>query len=258
MPGLDEAALAQAVIRPGGRWREIRVVAETGSTNADLLRAARDGAAEGLVLVADAQTAGRGRLGRTWVSPAGAALACSALLRPAAAPPSGLGWVPLLTGVAVASALRAEAAVPAGLKWPNDVLVDGRKIAGILAEAHGRAVVVGVGVNVSLGRADLPVPGATSLLLENAAATDREQVLTAILGELERWYAVWASGAGAARLRQEYLRLCATIGAQVRAELPGGAVLTGTATGVDELGRLVLATSTGTEVVGAGDVVHLR
>ncbi len=256
VPGLDQKTLAQAVIRPGGRWREIRVVAETGSTNADLLQAARAGAAEGLVLVAGAQTAGRGRLGRTWVSLPGTALICSVLLRPAA-PPAALGWVPLLAGVAVASALRAEAAVPAQLKWPNDVLVAGRKIAGILAEAYAGAIVVGIGVNVSLGRAELPVPTATSLRLEHAASTDREQLLAAILGELERWYTAWAGGAGTAGVRREYLRLSATIGRPVRAELPGS-VLSGTAEDVDELGRLVLATGAGTEAVGAGDIVHLR
>lgn len=133
------------------------MVPQTGSTNADLLEAARAGAAEGLVLVAEEQTAGRGRLGRTWSAPAGAALTFSVLLRPAGVPPTRLGWLPLLTGVAVAAAVRAETGVPASLKWPNDVLVGERKLAGILAEAHSDAVVVGVGLNVTLSRAELPV-----------------------------------------------------------------------------------------------------
>src|SRR5450631_4357130 len=140
-PPLDAAALRGRLVRPGGLWRDIRVTGETGSTNADLLEEARAGAAEGLVLVAETQTAGRGRLGRSWSSP-----------------PRARAWLPLLTGIAVAAALRAEAGVTAVLKWPNDVLVADRKIAGILAEAHGDAIVAGIGLNVTLTQAELPVP----------------------------------------------------------------------------------------------------
>ena len=193
-PPLDAAALAARLVRPGGLWRDIRVVSETGSTNADLLAEARAGAAEGLVLVAETQTAGRGRLGRSWSSPPRAALAFSVLLRPVAVAPAARAWLPLLTGIAVAAALRAEAGVTATLKWPNDVLVDGRKIAGILAEAHGDAVVAGVGLNVTLTRAELPVPTATSLLLENAACLDRERLLAAMLTELASRYTAWTAG----------------------------------------------------------------
>ena len=194
---------------------------ETGSTNADLLAEARAGAAEGLVLVAETQTAGRGRLGRSWSSPPRAALAFSVLLRPVAVPPAARAWLPLLTGIAVAAALRAEAGVTATLKWPNDVLVDGRKIAGILAEAHGDAIVAGVGLNVTLTRAELPVPTATSLLLEDAACLDRERLLAAMLTELASRYTAWAAGPDAAALRAEYLRWCVTVGREVRVELPG-------------------------------------
>ena len=197
-PPLDAAALTARLVRPGGLWREIRVTGETGSTNADLLHEARAGAAEGLVLVAETQTAGRGRLGRSWSSPPRAALACSVLLRPAAVPPAARAWLPLLTGIAVAAALRAEAGVPAGLKWPNDVLVADRKIAGILAEVHGDAIVVGIGLNVTLTAAELPVPGATSLLLEDAACLDRERLLAAVLTGLADRYRTWAAGPGAA------------------------------------------------------------
>src|ERR1039458_8162031 len=159
-PPLDAAALNARLVRPGGLWREIRVTGETGSTNADLLAEARAGAAEGLVLVAETQTAGRGRLDRSWSSPPRAALTVSVLLRPVAVPPAARAWLPLLTGIAVAAALRARAGVTAGLKWPNDVLVADRKIAGILAEAHGDAIVAGVGLNVTLTGAELPVPAA--------------------------------------------------------------------------------------------------
>jgi BirA family biotin operon repressor/biotin-[acetyl-CoA-carboxylase] ligase len=243
-PPLREAVLSQDLIRPGGLWEQIRVVQVTGSTNADLLAEAVAGAAGGRVLVAEAQTAGRGRLERQWVSPPRASLTFSVLLRPADLPQARRAWIPLLAGVAVASALHRSAAVDARLKWPNDVLVGGAKLAGILAEQHRDAVVVGVGINVTLGRQDLPVPGATSLLLENAAEMDREQVLGA--------------DPDASGLRAEYLHRCATIGRQVRVELPGGRALTGIAADVDAGGRLVVRTSSGLTSVSAGDVVHVR
>ncbi len=257
-PPLDADALTARLVRPGGLWRDIRVVSETGSTNADLLAEAQAGAAEGLVLVAETQTAGRGRLGRSWSSPPRAALAFSVLLRPVAVAPPARAWLPLLTGIAVAAALRDEAAVTATLKWPNDVLVDDRKIAGILAEAHGDAIVAGVGLNVTLTGAELPVPTATSLLLQNAACLDRERLLAAILTELASRYTAWTAGPDPAALRAEYLRWCVTVGRQVRVELPGGAALAGTATDVDETGRLAVRTGPDTTLVGAGDVVHVR
>ena len=226
-PVLDAARLNAALASRPGLWREVRVVAETGSTNADLLAKARSGAAEGLVLVAEAQTSGRGRMGRRWISPPRRALTFSVLLRPAV--PAGLlGWVPLLAGVAVASALGQTAGVGARLKWPNDVLVDDAKIAGILAERWGNAVVIGTGINVLQQRGELPVPTATSLLVAQGAgpagagpagssgagparpaaargavawgavapgpvagADMRERLLTAVLDELARWYRAW-------------------------------------------------------------------
>lgn len=246
------------LVTDGGLWQDVTVVPQTGSTNADLLEQARAGATEGLVLVAEEQTAGRGRLGRTWSAPPGTALTFSVLLRPAGVAPTRLGWLPLLTGIAVATAVRDQAAVPASLKWPNDVLVGERKLAGILAEAHGDAVVVGVGLNVTLSQADLPVPAATSLLIERAASTDRTSLLAAILTELGRRYQAWRAGPDQAELRADYLRWCATIGREVRVELPGGALLTGTAQDVDDAGRLVVRTLDNLVPVGAGDVVHVR
>ena len=257
-PPLDAADLRRRLIRPGGLWRDVRVLPQTGSTNADLLEEARKGAAEGLVLVAEAQTAGRGRLGRVWSTPPRAAVIFSVLLRPAEVPPARRGWLPLLTGVAVASAVRERTGVPARLKWPNDVLVAERKLAGILAEAHGDAVVVGVGLNVTLSQSELPVPTATSLLIEDAASTDRDGLLTAILTELEDRYQAWRADPDGGGLRADYLRLSATAGRDVRVQLPGGAELTGTAEDVDEVGRLVVRTPGNLVRVGAGDVVHVR
>lgn len=255
---LDVAELHGRLVTAGGLWREVAVVPQTGSTNADLLEEARAGAAEGLVLVAEEQTAGRGRLGRSWSAPPGAGLIFSVLLRPAGVPPTRLGWLPLLTGVAVATAVRETTSVPASLKWPNDVLVGERKLAGILAEAHGDAVVAGVGLNVTLGQPELPVPAATSLLIEDAASTDRAGLLAAILTGLARRYQAWRTDPDGAELRADYLRWSATVGREVRVELPGGTRLSGTAEDVDEVGRLVVRTPDNLVRVGAGDVVHVR
>ena len=255
---LSAPALRGELARQRARWRDVRVVSETGSTNADLLADARNGAPEGTVLAAEYQSAGRGRLGRRWASPPRAALTVSVLLRPRGVPAGRKGWVPLLAGVAVASALRAGAGLDARLKWPNDVLVQGAKVAGILAERHGDAIVVGIGINVSTRQDELPAGRATSLALAGAARTDREYLLACVLAELARWYLTWIGAAGAGGLRAEYLRLSGTVGRPVRVSLPGGHVLTGTAQDVDEAGRLVVLTGSGLVPVTAGDVVHLR
>jgi BirA family biotin operon repressor/biotin-[acetyl-CoA-carboxylase] ligase len=269
-------------------WTALRVVEETGSTNADVMAAARDGAAEGLVVVAEHQRAGRGRAGRSWSSPPRAGLIVSVLLRPAAAtgrwppaPPPTWGWLPLLAGVALAESVNRLAGVDASLKWPNDLLVssersseasdaagssDERKCAGILAEVAGETVVVGIGLNVTFGTEELPPPGpgalpATSLALAGARTTDRGVLLAGLLSALERWYGGWRAHAGdadACGLRAAYRRASATLGRPVRAVLPDGTELTGTADTVDPDGRLVLRTGAGTRTLAAGDVIHLR
>ena len=265
---LSAAWLRAALVRPGGFWSAVQVVAQTGSTHDDLLAAARRGAAEGTVLLAEAQSAGRGRMGRRWVSPPGAGLTFSVLLRPAAVPAARRGWVPLLTGVAIAAALRAEAGVDAWLKWPNDVLVNEAKLGGILAEQAGDAIVVGAGINVSASRDELPAAEttpsggpATSLALEGASLTDRGPLLAAILAQLEHWYLTWAAASGdaaACGLRRQYQQLCATIGREVRVQLPGGGTQTGLAREIDEAGQLLIQAASGLLPVSAGDIVHLR
>ena len=264
---LDAAAVRAAVTRPGGLWRSVEVAAVTGSTNADLLARAAAGEPEGLVLAAEQQSAGRGRLGRAWVAPPRAALTFSVLLRPAAVPRARLGWLPLLAGVAVAAAIRAQAGVDTQLKWPNDVLVGPAKLAGILAEAAGDAVVVGIGVNVSTGPAELPPPGpgglaATSLAIEGAATADRAVLLAEILTGLERRYRAWSAVSGDTErsgLRTEYTGLCGTLGRRVRVELPGGRLLDGVAAALDADGRLLVSVPPDTDLpVAAGDIVHLR
>ncbi|MEV4193140.1 biotin--[acetyl-CoA-carboxylase] ligase, partial [Streptomyces toxytricini] len=199
-PPLNAAALRRALTAGGSLWTSVEVVPATGSTNTDLAARAGD-LAEGAVLVAEEQTAGRGRLDRSWVAPARSGLFFSVLLKPGpAVPQERWGWLTLLAGVAAAAALERAAGVDAALKWPNDLLVtvDGqeRKAAGILAERTADGVVIGIGLNVSLTREELPVPEAGSLLLAKAAVTDREPLLKAVLRSLEQSYADWRAAAG--------------------------------------------------------------
>jgi BirA family biotin operon repressor/biotin-[acetyl-CoA-carboxylase] ligase len=265
-PPLNQAALARALVVPAGLWTRVELHGETASTNADAVAAAKRGEPEGLVVVGERQTAGRGRLGRRWESPARAGLAVSVLLRPRGIPTGRYGWLPLLAGVALVEAVERRAGVDAALKWPNDLLVGGRKCGGILAEAvpdqdQPAAVVVGIGVNVTLRAGELPHPEATSLQLAGAQNTDRDPLLRALLRALAEWYGRWRDAAGdpaTSGVREAYVRACATLGQDVRVALPDGAALAGQATTVDTDGRLVVETADGVRAVAAGDVVHVR
>ncbi|WP_328397150.1 biotin--[acetyl-CoA-carboxylase] ligase [Streptomyces sp. NBC_00390] len=266
-PPLNVAALRRALLVPGSLWTSLDVVTSTGSTNSDLAALATS-RPEGAVLVAEEQTAGRGRLDRSWTAPARSGLFLSVLLRPGTdVPVARWGWMALLTGVAAATGLAKAAGVDMSLKWPNDLMVtvggEERKAGGILAERAGdEAVVVGMGINVSLRADELPVPTAGSLGLANAVSTDRDPLLRAVLRSLERWYGDWrATGGdpGASGLQAAYAAGCSTLGREVRAELPGARSLTGEAVALDGDGRLVLRTGDGERhAVSAGDIVHLR
>ncbi|ASU85541.1 biotin--[acetyl-CoA-carboxylase] ligase [Nocardiopsis gilva YIM 90087] len=277
-PPLREIALQRVLVRPGGLWTGIEVVPELGSTNTELVRRARDGAPEGTVLVTEHQTAGRGRLDRTFETPARAALTFSVLVRPDV-PVSRLGWLPLLMGVAAVHGVRRIGELPASLKWPNDVLsrgVDGegteRKLAGILSEAafpaegpasgERPAVVIGMGLNVLQRRDELPVDSATSLAADGAPVTDRDPLLRAVLRGFAELYTAWVDHGGdaeASGLAEEYRSRCGTIGGLVRVHLPGERTTEGKATGIDAEGRLLVRTGAGgEEALSAGDVVHVR
>ncbi len=253
--------LAGAGPRPGGDWR-VGVEEAAASTNATLAGEARAGAAEGVVLVVEHQTAGRGRLDRVWQTPPRSALTFSALLRPPV-PAQDWPWLPLLAGLAVADALGdVLGAGAAGLKWPNDVLVAERKICGILLERvetpTGPAAVLGVGLNTGLSEAELALPTATSVRLETGAEPDRTALLAGLLHALGGRYAAWCAAGGAATLRGAYTRACVTLGREVRVEMPTGPPLTGTAESIDGSGRLVVVDGARHVAVGAGDVVHVR
>jgi BirA family biotin operon repressor/biotin-[acetyl-CoA-carboxylase] ligase len=266
---LDSAALSALVVTPTSAWRRLDVVAETGSTNADLIaRAAAGEDVVGAVLVAEHQTAGRGRNGRTWNAVPGAQLTVSVGVSTDGIPATAWGWIPLAAGVAVVEAVAAATGIAVGLKWPNDVLAvpPGRgKVAGILAEVTTPqpAVVIGIGINVSLGLENLPDPGATSLTILGAVAPSRAELLIALLEALQRRMASLRSSGGVdAVLAADYAAHSLTVGAQVRATLPGEGELVGEALRIDEQGRLCIDVGGGfveSEVaVSAGDIVHLR
>ena len=270
---------------------------EATSTNSVLVDLASGPDAAGWsdlsVVATDTQTEGRGRLGRSWTAPAGASLAVSVLLRPQtpsgrALPVEALGWLPLLGGAAMARAVNRflgrqdgpggqDAAggqdadgspARAVLKWPNDVLIGGAKVSGVLSELlpGARGVVVGAGVNLFLSRDELPVPTATSLTLEGASGITADDVLAAYLSEfisLYRPFVVSNGDAEESGLAATVSSLCATLGQPVQVELPGGDIVLGLATALDPSGRLVVARDVpvdgdDTLVVAAGDVTHLR
>ena len=229
------------------------VLEEAGSTNAVLVERARAGTErEFAVVVTTNQTAGRGRLGRSWTAPPGKTIAVSVLL----APPTSerLSWLPLVAGLAMTRAVRSlVAGHTVTLKWPNDVQVDGLKVSGLLAElVPGAGVVIGAGLNLTMDESELPTPVSTSLTLVGASADDLvDRALAAYLGELKGLYSGMLAGSDIRALVEAE---CSTIGRSVRVELPGGDNLYGTATGIDGEGRLIVDG----RAIAAGDVTHLR
>ena len=257
----------------------IDFVEKTGSTNTDLMQATN--VADGTVLLADEQLSGKGRLGRSWTAPAGSQVIFSVLLLPESL--EHLGTLPLAAGLAVTDSIEGTV-----LKWPNDVHIDGNKLCGILAEAGpvgqafkaapkteltkvevGKAevnkaevnkavggaapsarVVVGMGINVTLTREDLPIEKATSLALEGRD-TDRTELAITVLKNLRRRIVQWENQDP--QLLRDYRAVCSSLGQEVRLETPSGDV-TGHVDGIGEDGRIMVAG----EYYSAGDVTHLR
>jgi BirA family biotin operon repressor/biotin-[acetyl-CoA-carboxylase] ligase len=228
------------------------------STNRLAAELARDGAAEGTTVLAEQQTAGRGRLGRSWVSPARLNLYASVVLRPAI-PPLEVPRLTLVAGVVVADAIRATAPVDARIKWPNDVLIGGRKVAGVLTELEAEAervrfVIVGIGVNLNAGCDDFPPElqsKATSIALASGAAVDRVAFAARLLGGLDAAYALFLHR-GFAALRHRYEELHCLTGCDVA--IDGTPPLTGTVRGVDDAGALLVEHAGEVQRVVSGEV----
>jgi len=275
----DADRLRGLLLSPSGPLARLEVVDEVASTNtalADEVRAAPSLWPDPGLLLAERQTAGRGRAGRTWTTQADTSLTGTVVVRPNL-PPSSVGWVPLLAGLGVVTALRATAGVRAFLKWPNDIVVDNlaghvegwgtwRKLGGILTEVvplpdGPPAVLVGIGINVTQRPDELPVPSATSLALSGARHADRESVLVAIVGSLDRVARRFVAASGDARasgLADEVAAACVTLGRTVHVDLPGGARLDGVASRLDDAGALVVHAGGEDRTVLAGDVLLVR
>ena len=264
-PGLDRGRIT--LLLADDRWtRPLPVVLDTTtSTNSEVAMLVQSGALEGTCVVAEEQTAGRGRQGRVWVSPPSAGLWMSVLVRPGDVPRSRWGWLSLLAGLAARDAIIELGRVPVGLKWPNDLMTTGsqagmRKLGGILSEAcgspdspSGEAVIIGIGINVALTRGELPTPQSTSLLVEGGCV-DREALLVSILrhlfARLEQWRAADPGLAG------DYRAACVTLGRIVDVSMPGGRVVRGEATSIDDDGHLEIISQGIIVSVTAGDVIH--
>ena len=259
---LDVVRVRHDLVGPGRPLTRLDVVETTGSTNTDLL--ARHSAGEdidGAVLIAEHQSAGRGRNGRAWSTPPRSQIALSVGIAARDVPTTAWGWVPLLTGVAVVDAVRATTGVDANLKWPNDILVGEGKLAGILAEvaAPDPVIVVGLGLNVTLTAEEAPDPRATSLLMLGSTMLDRSALLGAVLAELTARIDRWRSAGGPdTTLVADYRRRSVTLGTRVRALLPGDREIIGVAADLDVSGQLSIDTGAQTVTVSAGDITHLR
>jgi len=258
--------------------RSLHMLEDTPSTNSTAMPLAQAGAPDGTVVVADAQTSGRGRLGRHWYSPPGKNLYCSIILRRAMPPDQvsrWLSWVPLLSAVAVSRAIQVISGLRPSLKWPNDILIEQRKVGGLLCESSGMGtatgfVIVGIGLNVNMWRDAFPTDLhdlATSLAAEAGRPFDRAVLLATLLSELELRYETFVSGA--MDIKHEYELRCATIGQRVRVEMANGECgdcIEGQAVSIGDDGSLQVMVDNPQDpltprqpvAIRAGDVVHLR
>ncbi|MFP7365012.1 biotin--[acetyl-CoA-carboxylase] ligase [Corynebacterium callunae] len=264
---LDPAILQTALV-DNGPYNQLNYQEATGSTNADLIKAAEIGAPDWTIATVERQDSGRGRLGRPWTAPQGAQVIFSVLFRPGKDSLDSLGTIPLASGLAMMDTLESFGVEGAGLKWPNDVLIHGKKLCGILVEAASLdtdpAVVIGIGTNISLQQEELPVPHATSLALEGKDI-DRNEFLIRMLNNLYGRLLEWAGGNSAGDSKgnsawlDDYRAVCSSLGQDVRVILPGDRELLGVATGIAAGGQLIVRDNQGTEhTLNAGEVTHLR
>jgi BirA family biotin operon repressor/biotin-[acetyl-CoA-carboxylase] ligase len=244
--------------------RRVLLYEKVGSTNEEASTLAAKGADEGTLILAETQTAGKGRLGRTWFSPPGINLYLSVVLRPQIEPAQAT-IITLLAGLAVALAIRERTRLTPQLKWPNDVFIGGKKVAGILAElaADGRTIkhlILGIGLNVNLDEAALPpelLKTATSLLIESGRAQNRLEMLETLVNQLERWYTDFLDQ-GAKPIIEEYSRFSITLGRWIRVIIRDR-IVEGEAVGLTPNGGLILRERSGTSTtILTGDVSHLR
>ena len=230
-------------------WR-VSVVDVTASTQTDLAALARTGKAkDGDVIAANYQSAGRGRLSRTFEAPKNSALLFSFYIEPKREK-DDWGWIALIAGASVAQALHE---VKATVKWPNDILVNEKKISGLIAEIVDHGVVIGIGINVGMTLEELPVPTATSLAIEGIRDTNRNEILTRVLAQFESNFSTWDEGDNS--VTRLYTSLSSTLGTKVQIHYPNEKIEKGIAIGISPRGELILDTGTH---VQAGDVVHLR
>jgi BirA family biotin operon repressor/biotin-[acetyl-CoA-carboxylase] ligase len=264
---LDQAVLTARMNAAPWPWPPVGFMTVTRSTNADIGDLASRGAAHGTVITTDFQSAGRGRLGRRWDAPLASSVMFSLLLRPYTSLDSVVGWVPLYVGVAVSEALSRVTKLPVTVKWPNDLLIEGRKIGGILVERSAdQVIIVGVGINVSLTEAELPGPEATSLLLAGSATLVREDILAAVLVHLAAWWEEWQAAnfdVPRSGLADAYTKACATLQQRVRVTQPNDEVILGRAVGIGTDGALLVvpdgaAADAPPLQIRAADVVHVR
>ena len=248
-PPLDPALISEKISR---YWR-VSVVEVTGSTQDDLSQSVKkDATLSGSVLIANFQSSGRGRLDRTFSAPPSSALTLSFYLTPHL-DREEWSFLPLLTGLsAITSLKKLDSDLRVSLKWPNDLLVNGRKLGGILAEATTDGVVIGIGVNVAMAQDQLPIKDATSLLLEDFASLDRNLIAVELLNAFHDLYERWQAGED---MRHLYRENCETLGLTIAAKSPNGSTATGKATDISRTGELILESGLR---VSVGDIVHLR
>ena len=246
---LDEAEINSRVTP---YWR-VSVVELTGSTQNDLLQLVEsNNALDGQVIATEFQSDGRGRLDRTFQAPAQSALLFSFYIKPRNQR-SEWGFIPLIAGLSLVRAITTiDTAMNVSLKWPNDLIINEKKCAGIIAQTTNEGIVIGIGLNVSMTPNELPVSTATSLAIEGSTITDRNLLLSHLLNTFAELFEAWEEGS---ELLDEYASASSTIGKKVRIELPGGENLEATVARISHTGELVLDDG---RHVSAGDVIHLR